>query len=138
MESKIMPEAKVMQCEAHDLLISELERVKNNESQLYELDRKRQTQLADIQSSISEIKVKNQNMENDIQELKTDMSHVKTDMSEVKTDVSEVKAVVTNLDATVNEINKRAASKRWQPQDYVAIIVAALALAGTIVTALLK
>lgn len=123
-------EGKPMLCEAHEILVQELDRVKNNQSELYSLDRERREQLSDIQNSITQIREENQNMKNDITELKTDMSSVKADMGTVKQDLASVKTSITKIEANTK--------KSWEPKDYVAVIVAVLAMAGTVLSAILK
>ena len=119
-----------MPMENIDLIQSEIDRVKNNQNELYALDRKKAEVMASIQTDLAEIKVKNQNMENDIAELKTDISDLKKTAA-TKEDVAEIKADVQEIKATIN-------SRKWQAKDKVAIITAFISLVGVIAVALIN
>lgn len=135
-------ENELMKCEAHELLEREIERCKNNEQELYTLDRTRSQTMAEIQQDIAEIKVDSKNMKEDLKEFKQDLSTVKQEQSEVKTDVKDLNKKVEEVQIEVKEIKKivekTVQKKKWEPKDLAIVIVALLSLIGTIVTALIK
>lgn len=136
------PEENNMKCEAHDLLEKEINRCKDNEQELYTLDRKRAQDMAEIKSDIAEIKADHKNMKEDIIEFKKDLNIVKLEQAEMKTDVKDLKKLqeVTQQEVkslktlTENSLSK----KKWEPKDWTVVIVALLSLAGTIITAFLR
>lgn len=116
-----------MTCEAHDLLIKDVERLKNDVGDLYSQDRTAQADVAEIKQDIAEIK--------------TDNKYIKTDLAEVKEKQAVMEQSINKINTAVNSINdtvKNINSSKWTSKDYVAIITALLALAGVIVTALCK
>lgn len=127
-----------MKCEAHELLESEINRCKDNEQELYELDRKRAQTMAEIQKDIAEIKTDHKHMKEDIQEFKKDLGAVKSNQSEMKLDVKELKQNMQQVQAEVKDVKSLLQTKKWEPKDYCVIIVALLSLAGTIITVLVK
>lgn len=112
------------------MIETELERVKDNQSELYELDRKRQQDIATMRSDITEIKTEQKFIKEDVTELKTDMAGVKTDMAEFKTNQKEMQQDIKSIRSSIE-------NHRWQPKDYVAVIVAVLALVGTVLSTVL-
>lgn len=138
----INTEGEIMKCEAHELLEREINRCKDNEQELYSLDRERSKVMAEIQQDLAEIKANHKNMKEDMQEFKKDMDLVKGGLSEVKEDVSGLKTDMSVVKTQVNKIKEiteaQAAKKVWTPKDWAVIIVAALSLAGTVITAILK
>ena len=103
-----------MGSEVQEMLERELNRCKDNEQELYSLDRKRAEQMAEIQKDITEVKTK--------------MDDLETDVAEIKIEVKEIKRITT----------ENSQRKKWEPKDYCVVIVALLSLIGTIITAWVK
>lgn len=132
----------IMKCEAHDFLEKEIQRCKDNEAELYQLDREQSKVMNEIQRDVTELKIGTKKMEEDVKQLKTDMAEVKTKVDSQAIETEAIKAGMNEIKTEVKEIKsitmKQAEKKHWEPKDYVAVIVAALALIGTIFTATLK
>lgn len=128
-------------CEAHNIIERELNRIKDNQSELYSLDRQRQKDNAEMAADLREIKTEQQVMKKDITELKTSMSEVNdrvntmdNKMDKMGSDISNLNTVVTNINQKVNQMTE---NKKWQPKDIALIVVAALSMTGVIVSAIL-
>lgn len=128
-------------CEAHNIMERELNRIKDNQSELYSLDRQRQKDNAEMAADLREIKTEQQVMKKDITELKTSMSEVNdrvntmdNKMDKMGSDISNLNTVVTNINQKVNQMTE---NKKWQPKDMALIVVAALSMTGVIVSAIL-
>ncbi len=128
-------------CEAHNIIERELNRVKDDLSELYTLDRQRQKESAEMAADLREIKTEQQVMKKDITELKTSMSEVNksvnamgSKMDKMGSDISSLNNVVTNINQKVNQMTE---NKKWQPKDIALIVVAALSMTGVIVSAIL-
>lgn len=119
-------------CAAHDLLVSELDRVKDNQSELYELDRKRSDDMSEIRSDIATLKSAGSIMQKDIEDLKTGVTEVKNVTSELKNDIIQVKSSVSGMQLDISKIKESIQGKKWKPADYVAIIVAFISMIGTV------
>jgi len=116
-----------MTCEAHDLLVKDVERVKNDIGDLYSLDRQAQQDMAEIKQDIAEIKIDNKN-------IKTDLAEMKENQKEMRQDLQTVTTTINGINDNIQNLSKN----KWQPKDYVAVITSALALAGVVVTAIYK
>lgn len=114
--------------ETMDLIQSEIDRIKNNQTDLYALDRKRSESMAHIEKDVAESKIKIQNMETDIQEVKSDVAQVKKDMA--------TKEDLKQINESIKHINEKLDSRKWQPKDTAAIVTALLSLIGVIFMAI--
>ncbi|MBO7714441.1 MAG: hypothetical protein J6S85_12770 [Methanobrevibacter sp.] len=107
-----------MDNEVYKMIMQEIQHIKENQSQLYDMDRQRIETLA-------ELKADNTNMKKDIEEVKDEIREFKDDMKSVKKDISEINTKLNN-------------KPRFTGKDIALIIVALIGLAGTILTALAK
>lgn len=128
----------VMTCEAHDMIVQELSRMKDDESQLYELDRQRQATAAQMQSDITEIKTEQKQMKKDLKDLGDKMDQNNSRLALVEIQMNTMQSDVAKINENINSISKNLNEKKWTPKEYVTIIVALLSLIGTITVALLK
>lgn len=150
-------------CGAHEMFANELMRVKQNQTDLYNLDRKKMEEISLMQSKLAAIEEGQKGTKEDVAELKNgqkemtkEITAVKSDVSDVKLKVEKVESKVDNVESKVDSVESKVdsvkeevirelktlkssqAKKQWTPKDYCVIIVAFLSLAGTIVTCLLK
>lgn len=118
-------------CEAHDIMYQELQRVKDNQSELYSLERKKSDEMSEIKEDIATLKQSGKTMQQDIEELKNGMEEVKATTSALKTDVKGLKQDMTDIKESIQ-------NKKWKPADYVAIIVAFISMVGTVAVAIIS
>lgn len=141
--------------DASELMQKEIDRVKENQSQLYSLDREKQKVMTDIQTDIAEIKAEHKNTKEDMSEVKKDVTEMKREISDINNTVSEVKHKVESLESKFDVTDKKVDAvkdevvaeiktlkndmnrNKWQPKDWCVIIVAAFSLIGTLLTAIL-
>ena len=129
-------------CEAHNIIENEINRLKDNDRELYSLDRKRQQEIAEMTADVRVIKNEQQIMKKDITELKSRMDEVNektADMCQkvdrITTDIENVKKLTGSMNNTLNQYMNKP---KWQPKDYCVVIVAALSMIGVIVSAVLS
>lgn len=131
-----------MPCEAHNMMENELSRIKDNQSELYSLDRQRQKEIADMTADVREIKAEQQTMKEDINELKIGMSEANTKITGLDNKVDKINIEMENVKAVTSSMNDKltqfTAKAKWQPKDYCVVIVAVLSLIGVIVSAILS
>lgn len=127
-----------MGCEAHNMLTEDLNRVKNDISDIYQLDRDRVKVMTDIKTDVTELKVKQEKMNEDIKELKKGQTELDNKVTKLDKTVSTINETTNNMQNDIKSIKTVMNDSKWQPKDYVVIIVALLSLAGTIITALIK
>lgn len=128
-------------CESHNMYQKEVERLKDDISQLYNLDREQQKYMSELRADITKIKTDNSYTKDSIAQLQTDVANVKTDVANVKTDMSEVKVNVSSIEKEIKTLNKKLENNEksvWKPKEIAVVIVAALSLIGTLATALLS
>lgn len=125
-----------------ELLSREIERLKNNDQELYSLDRQRAATMSDIQQKVTKIQTEQEAMKEDLQEFKKDLGSVKDKVEVVDSKVDKVETKVDSIQSEVSQvkgiIQNTAAKTTWTPKDKAIIIVALISLAGTIITAFLK
>lgn len=124
-------------CEAHEILLKEIDRVKNNQTDLYSLDRKRAETLSDMQSDIAEIKTDSQHMKQDITELKEKLETVEKNQVDMKEDQIEFKSDLKEIKTDMKELKENFKGTRWQPKDICVIIVAIISLLSSVLVCLL-
>lgn len=129
-------------CEAHNIIENELNRIKDNESELYSLDRQRQKEIAEMKADVREIKTEQLNMKKDINVLKNGVSETNTRLNKVEkkvdtlqTELESIKDVTTS---TNNKLEALTKQHKWQPKDYTVVIVAAFSMIGVIISAILS
>ena len=127
-----------MMCDAHNLLEKELTRIKDNQAELYSLDRQRQQKIAGIQSDVTVIKTKQAQMEQDIKELDLKVTQTNEKVQTVDTKVETINIKVDEMSQDVKFLTQKMCEKKWTPKDKAPIIVALISLLGTIIVALLK
>lgn len=127
-----------MGCEAHNLLTEELNRVKDDISEIYTLDRVREKTMSEIKEDVTELKVKQNIMNEDIKALKVGQAELDNKVTKLDKTVSTINETTNNMQNDIKSIKTVMNDSKWQPKDYVVIIVALLSLAGTIITALIK
>lgn len=115
-------------CELHNMCSQELSRLKSDVGNLYDLDRETTKAMNQLMQDVTEIKTNHKNMKEDIKQFQIDMKEVKTDMSEVKKDMSDVKNEMRLISQKLEVKNE----SKWQPKDKAIVVVAALALIGTV------
>lgn len=128
-------------CETHNMCQKEVDRLKDDVSQLYDLDREQQKYMSEMRADITQIKTDNSYTKNSIAKLQTDMQNVKTDVANVKTDMSDVKVNVSSIEKEIKTLNKKLENNEktvWKPKEIAVVIVAALSLIGTLATAILS
>lgn len=125
-----------------ELFRAELERCKNNEQELYSLDRQRAAAMSDIQQKVTKISTEQEVIKEDVKEFKKDLGSVVNKVEGIESKVDKVEVKVDSIQLEVTQIKKitqeAAERKQWQPKDIAIIVVALISLIGTIVTALIK
>lgn len=90
-----------MACDRHEDLVDELKRVKNSQSELYQLDRNKAETMAEIRE--------------DVATLKADSKHTKEKVDSLCDEVGEIKE-------SIGKIKTAVENKKWSPKDYIALV----------------
>lgn len=114
----------------YSYLLQEITRIKDDERELYALDRERQKVMADIQQDIREIVTEHKSVKKDLETVHKEITGIKNNISEVNSKVSSIETKVDTITQTIN-------NTAWTPKDKGIVIVAVLSLIGTLATALL-
>lgn len=142
-------DGKNMGTDYQELLEREINRCKDNEQELYSLDRKRAEDMANIIEKIANITANQTHMQQEMSEFKNDIGQLDLKVEQLQAKFEQVEGKVDNvnrempeLKSEVKEIKKlveiQSQRKKWEPKDYCVVIVAILSLAGSIITTLIK
>lgn len=126
-------EATLATCEAHEIVMQEVNRVKESQAELYSLDRKRSEAMLKMQKDIAILKTDGKYTKEAIESLQGDLSEVKKDVSDIKSDIKQF----SGIERTVNEMSQKMQSKKWQPKDYCLLVTSILTFVSAIVVALI-
>jgi|WetSurMetagenome_2_1015567.scaffolds.fasta_scaffold73323_3 hypothetical protein len=109
-----------VQCDSHEQLVSEMQRVYRNQSQLYDLDRERVAQLSAISVSVARVEEKQTSMSDKMEQM-----------------LSEFEAQSVSSNSTINKLlavfeggENRKLKRKWKPENTVALISALGGLSG--------
>lgn len=114
-------------CSTGDYITKELDRTKNDIAALYDLDRKKAADMAEIKADIKEIKADHKNMKQEIAEFKKELG-------DVKKDINDVKVAVNNISQDLKNITEH----KWQSKDLAIVIVAVISLISSVSVALIQ
>jgi len=120
-------------CEAHEIVMQEVNRVKESQAELYSLDRKRSEAMLEMQKDIAILKTDGKYTKEAVESLQGDLSEVKKDVSDIKSDIKQF----SGIERTVNEMSQKMQSKKWQPKDYCLLVTSILTFVSAIVVALI-
>jgi len=95
------------QCESHEQLVTEIQRMHNDMSELYGLDRERGKQLTTISVSVAHIEEKQDALSNKIEQV-----------------FVEFERQMNASSATINKLLDNRQEKKWKPANIVALISA--------------
>lgn len=101
------------QCESHEQLVTEIQRMHNDMSELYGLDRERGKQLTTISVSVAHIEEKQDALSNKIEQVFVEFENQRNTSS-----------------ATINKLLDNRQEKKWKPANIVALVSALGGLSG--------
>lgn len=139
-----------MGCEAHAMLVDEVNRVKHDVGELYSLDRDQAKIMAQMGEKIATMETEQKHMRTDIANIQSEVKDVNNKIIKVDTKVEKVENKVDKLDTKVETMASDVASinqkvekivKRqsltWSSKEKALVVVALLSFAGTIFSAIL-
>ena len=126
-----------IQMDAQDLMIQDIMRLKENDKELYDLDRKKTELIMELNTNLKEVVVEQKVIKKDVNELKDKMSKVETSTAATNADVNNLKSDMREVKEDMKEVKQVVTSKKWQPKDIAVIVVAVLALCSSVITTLI-
>lgn len=126
-----------IQMDAQDLMIQDIMRLKENDKELYDLDRKKTELIMELNTNLKEVVVEQKVIKKDVNELKDKMSKVETSTAATNADVNNLKSDMQEVKEDMKEVKQVVTSKKWQPKDIAVIVVAVLALCSSVITTLI-
>lgn len=124
-------------CEAHEMLVNEVNRVKDDISELYNLDRKKIELMSDIQQQVTAQGKEIDVMHEEITELKEQVRKVNDKVEGLDNKVDKLDSSMTLLQTNLQEVKQCVKNGTWTPKEKVLLITSIIGFLSAVTVAII-